>query len=470
MTTITTKYPFVGSIDTRQGGRGENQDNAGFIDTPLGLLLVVCDGMGGGPGGRTASLMAVDTILNVLSDVAEHTSKADALRYAITQANEVIYSKAKDTDELRGMGTTVAALIASEDSVVIAHVGDSRIYQLRKGNIVFRSKDHSYVANLVKQGHIDEEEARQHPRANVITRALGIRPTVEPEIDEVSFLCGDRFVLCTDGIWGAMPQDRLVQNLSRAMGIKELSALVASEVDQIGFQQGGNHDNLTLAIMDATFDSTIKPNRVLWEKNSFKIVFIILIALLLSFAVYFFMLRSDSKEEKKDNTNHERTQDDTIHVEDNVLYPQAAPLPSRKRNQNGQIHHSPNTQVSDINTDNPLMDQVRQDDPPFFSSDVQNAQVAYQIELISRSLDTIKIIKRSARSSASQRKKDYVKYYVIPRVEDLSQMVSNEKKQMINNIIKMIEEEKTCAVGRNGMSTRSSIIHIEKIKKKVMEL
>ena len=73
MTTIATKYPFVGSIETRQGGRNENQDNAGFVDTPLGLLLVVCDGMGGGPGGRTASLMAVDTILNVLSNVSEHT-------------------------------------------------------------------------------------------------------------------------------------------------------------------------------------------------------------------------------------------------------------------------------------------------------------------------------------------------------------------------------------------------------------
>ena len=74
MTAIATKYPFVGYIETRQGGRQENQDNAGFVDTPIGLLLVVCDGMGGGPGGRTASRMAVDQILTTLEEVAEHTN------------------------------------------------------------------------------------------------------------------------------------------------------------------------------------------------------------------------------------------------------------------------------------------------------------------------------------------------------------------------------------------------------------
>ncbi len=255
MTTISTKYPFVGCMDTRQGGRSENQDSGGYVDTPLGLLVVVCDGMGGGPGGRTASQTAVSAILGALENVAEHTSRHDALRFAIEKANDAVYCMAKENPELMGMGTTVAALIINEQSAVMAHVGDSRIYQLRKGTIVFRSADHSVVADLVRQHKITEEEARQHPRANVITRALGIRPQVEAEVDEVAFLTADRFVICSDGIWGAMPQRDLVALLQQKMGLAELVDTVATQVDKIGQEAGGNHDNLTLAVVDTTFAS-----------------------------------------------------------------------------------------------------------------------------------------------------------------------------------------------------------------------
>ena len=258
MTTISTKYPFVGCMESRQGGRAENQDMAGYIDTPLGLLVVVCDGMGGGPGGRTASQLAVDAILTALQNVAEHTSRHDALRFAIEKANDAIYCMAAENPELMGMGTTIAAIILNEQSAVMAHVGDSRIYQLRKGAIAFRTADHSYVAELVRQGHITEEEARQHPRSNVITKALGIRPQVEAEFDEVPFHTGDRFVLCTDGIWGSMPQPQLVQTLQQKMGLTELTDAVATQVDGLGQQQGGGHDNLTLAVIDTTFASEQK--------------------------------------------------------------------------------------------------------------------------------------------------------------------------------------------------------------------
>ena len=261
MTTIATKYPFVGCIETKQGGRDENQDNAGFVDTPLGLLLVVCDGMGGGSGGRTASLMAVDTILTVLSDVSEHTHRKDALKFGIEKANDLIYAKAKETPELRGMGTTIAALLINETSAYIAHAGDTRVYQLRKGAIVFRSADHSVVANLVRQKVISEEEARNHPQSNIITRALGIRPTVEIEFDEVSFLRGDRFVICSDGIWGMMSQSDLVKSMSTVMGISELTTFIAEEIDRIGQEKGGGHDNLTLAILDTSFDSEQKGDK-----------------------------------------------------------------------------------------------------------------------------------------------------------------------------------------------------------------
>ncbi len=265
MTTITTKYPFVGNIISKTGGRDENQDCAGFVDTALGLLLVVCDGAGGGPGGKTASHLATETILNELSGVAEHTSRHDALKYGIEKANDAIYSHAMENPQLRGMATTIVALLINENSAVMAHVGDSRIYQLRKGSIVFRSNDHSYVADLVRQHKLTEEEARNHPQSNRITRALGIKPTIEAEFDEVPFRRGDRFVLCTDGIWGAMPQKELVKSLSRVMGIQELTSSVAAHVDQIGQNGGGGHDNLTLALLDATFKSSQSERKPLFK-------------------------------------------------------------------------------------------------------------------------------------------------------------------------------------------------------------
>lgn len=255
MTNITTDFPYIGNLDTRIGGREENQDNAGFVDTPIGLLLVVCDGMGGGPGGRTASRLAVDTILSFVDEVATTSTPADALIYGINKANEAVYNLAAQQPELHGMGTTTVALLITDRAAYIAHVGDSRLYQLRQGNIVFRTQDHSHVGEMVRAGVLTEEEARNHPRSNVITRAIGIRPTVEVEVDEVDYLAQDRFVLCTDGIWGAMPQDQLVAALTRQASIDEVTAMLVAEVDQIGFDEGGHHDNLTVAILDAFADA-----------------------------------------------------------------------------------------------------------------------------------------------------------------------------------------------------------------------
>ena len=94
-----------------------NEDSLNIVEiADKRTLFVVCDGMGGGPGGRTASLMAVDTILNVLSDVSDHTPRENALKFAIEKANDIIYAKAKETPELRGMGTTVAAILLNENS------------------------------------------------------------------------------------------------------------------------------------------------------------------------------------------------------------------------------------------------------------------------------------------------------------------------------------------------------------------
>lgn len=460
MTTIATKYPFVGCIDSRQGGRNENQDNAGYVDTPLGLLLVVCDGMGGGPGGRTASFMAVETILTVLSDVSEHTPREDALKFAINKANDIIYAKAKETPELRGMGTTVAAILINEKSAIIAHAGDTRIYQLRKGAIVFRSSDHSYVANLVSQKKITEEEARNHPQSNLITRALGIRPSVEIEFDEVAFQRGDRFVLCTDGVWGMMPQRDLVKSLSRVMGINELTVLMTEEIDKLGQENGGGHDNLTLVVLDASFDSNSKNNKkkhqaangnALENRTSgtsrkykgFITFLIVAIIAVIAVSVYFIVLSNDSSAPELPQKGETYTTVD------------GKPVKIRKEDSNQTD--------SDRVTHNSIGEKAE-------NLLAINEEIANQIVDVVNSLDSLKKIKEKDKKTAESSKRVFVNNRILPSVNKLDGMVATEKKQTVESVRKMLHASQTTMSAKNGNPTKEGNNHIDEIIKKVKEL
>lgn len=460
MTTIATKYPFVGCIDSRQGGRNENQDNAGYVDTPLGLLLVVCDGMGGGPGGRTASFMAVETILTVLSDVSEHTPREDALKFAINKANDIIYAKAKETPELRGMGTTVAAILINEKSAIIAHAGDTRIYQLRKGAIVFRSSDHSYVANLVSQKKITEEEARNHPQSNLITRALGIRPSVEIEFDEVAFQRGDRFVLCTDGVWGMMPQRDLVKSLSRVMGINELTVLMTEEIDKLGQENGGGHDNLTLVVLDASFDSNSKNNKkkhqaangnALENRTSgtsrkykgFMTFLIVAIIAVIAVSVYFIVLSNDSSAPELPQKGETYTTVD------------GKPVKIRKEDSNQTD--------SDRVTHNSIGEKAE-------NLLAINEEIANQIVDVVNSLDSLKKIKEKDKKTAESSKRVFVNNRILPSVNKLDGMVATEKKQTVESVRKMLHAKQTIMSAKNGNPTEEGNNHIDEIIKKVKEL
>lgn len=472
MTTIATKYPFVGSIDTRKGGRTENQDNAGFVDTPLGLLLVVCDGMGGGPGGRTASLMAVDTILTVISDVSELTPREDALKYAIEKANDIIYAKAIETPELRGMGTTVAAVLLNEDSAVIAHAGDTRIYQLRKGAIIFRSADHSVVANLVRQKKITEEEARNHPQSNIVTRALGIRPNMEIEFDEVTFLRGDRFVLCSDGIWGMLPQRDLVKSLSHVMGISELTSAIVEEIDRIGHANGGGHDNLTLAIIDTSFDSAFKKikkkfNTVSQEKNCdqksvvssknryIQMLVAGLFAIALTVILYFFLSRERSECSQGQKTLKEVTAT-TIEC-DNI----------RVKDRDSTVLDS---QPIDKHVVSPTQNIVGN---PFQDSTLRNGQrqeVSRQINHVVKNLDSLKKINEKSRGKSEDKKRRFVKEVIKPEINRLEDKVIDEKKKDVKEILRLLNDRKTVSCNRYGQTSSESKKHIEFIKTKVKGL
>ncbi|MGM9759869.1 MAG: PP2C family protein-serine/threonine phosphatase [Parabacteroides sp.] len=258
MIQIQTNNPFVGFVETQCGGRPENQDNLGYADTPLGLLVVVCDGMGGGPGGKYASSSAVDIIIRVVYESSPDADKRMVLQQAIQTANQFLYQKVQENSALQGMGTTVTVLLIDEASAMVAHVGDSRVYQFRRGRKKFRTFDHSYVFELVKNGTLTEEQARLSEQSNVIMRALGSRPEVEAEIVELPYERKDRFMLCSDGIWGMLPEKELIQITASTPSLSGSVERLVIRINEIGSAQGGNHDNLTVALVETTTNSKLK--------------------------------------------------------------------------------------------------------------------------------------------------------------------------------------------------------------------
>ena len=165
---------ITGYWDTRKGGRAENQDSCGFIDTPLGFVAIVCDGMGGGPSGQLASSTAVQKMVEYIVNVPAGQSRSEVMKQAIEYAHQTILEMGKANPSLRGMGTTVAAVLINDYSAIIAHVGDSRVYQFRWKQKIFRTADHSMVGELVRNGTLTEEQARLSSQSNIITKALNL--------------------------------------------------------------------------------------------------------------------------------------------------------------------------------------------------------------------------------------------------------------------------------------------------------
>ena len=278
VTPIDIKGKTLGFIDSRIGGRKENQDSAGIKDTQLGYLVVVCDGMGGMQGGSTASQLAVKTILETVASADKQSNPSMTLIKAIRNANMAIIEEGQNNPELQGMGTTVTALLLTPYSAITAYVGDSRIYHLRDGKKVFRTFDHSMVFEMVKKKVISEEQARLSAQSNVILKALGINPDIEVEIVEHPYRKGDRFILCTDGFWGAMPEEDFIRHLSEKNPINKILESTANVVESIGRNSGGEYDNLTAAILEMNNNSILKEKMNKTAKIIIAVLSILLVA------------------------------------------------------------------------------------------------------------------------------------------------------------------------------------------------
>jgi serine/threonine protein phosphatase PrpC len=188
-----------------------NNEDCLLVDEPLGLL-VVADGMGGHAGGEVASAIAVSAIATYVKDHTARPEPADRtavlLQTAIRTADEAIRTHARVRRELHGMGTTVVVALCQGEQVHIAHVGDSRAYLLRHGELRQLTEDHSVVAELIKAGHLTPRRARSHPLRHQITRSLGGREAVA-DLHAITWQGGDYLLLCSDGLTTMLEDDQI---------------------------------------------------------------------------------------------------------------------------------------------------------------------------------------------------------------------------------------------------------------------
>lgn len=232
------------------GGRKENQDTYGGIGNNDIVILAVCDGMGGMAGGQTASKIAVREIIRFLSVIPADKISIEDVKKSVQHANEAVYQHAVDVPQLRGMGTTATVVVLTKKAAHVAHVGDSRIYLIRKGKKAFRTFDHSKVFEMVQQGMMTEEQARQSSFSNIITRALGIRPTVDVEVNTIPYKKGDRFILCCDGIWNTDAEPDMLKLFISNDSTQEVVKNITKTVNNKGIERGCDHDNLTIIMAD----------------------------------------------------------------------------------------------------------------------------------------------------------------------------------------------------------------------------
>jgi serine/threonine protein phosphatase PrpC len=204
-------------------------------------LFVVADGMGGHRGGDVASTLALETIES--ADSGEIT--LEALVDDIKRANQAVMERGEADRELRGMGTTVTAVIADDGKAHVAHVGDSRAYLLRDGALQQLTEDHTLVQRMVREGRLTEQEAAHHPQRSVLTRALGVDEDIP--VDELSLDVhpGDRLLLCTDGLSSMIDRDRIRKILTRE---KDPQAACDKLIDAAN--RAGGDDNITVIVLD----------------------------------------------------------------------------------------------------------------------------------------------------------------------------------------------------------------------------
>ena len=210
-------------------------------------LFIVADGMGGYNGGEIASSLAIIAAknyieTNFISTPKDRESILELIKSSMQYANMVVYEKSKEDDELKGMGTTLEICFIYENKMYIGHIGDSRIYRIRKHIIRKLTNDHSYVETLVKDGKITREEAKTHPKKNMLMKALGCTEYIEPDVFVRGFLKDDIVLMSSDGLTNMIDEQEIFNIITNN---KEN----ASEMLIQKANDNGGYDNITALIV-----------------------------------------------------------------------------------------------------------------------------------------------------------------------------------------------------------------------------
>lgn len=210
-------------------------------------LYILADGMGGYNGGEIASRVATAAVKGYIEsnfDKIEHTKEdiVNLIKSAIEYANMLVYEKAKENEELMNMGTTLEVCLIYNNKAFIGHIGDSRIYRIRKDIIRKLTQDHSYVQELVNDGTITKEEAKNHPKKNMLMKALGCTPFVEPDITIKGFLKDDIIVICSDGLTNMVSEEEIYNTVIK--NVNDSDNALINRANELG-----GYDNITVIII-----------------------------------------------------------------------------------------------------------------------------------------------------------------------------------------------------------------------------
>ena len=323
-------YPLATGTTDKGLVREKNEDHYFVEPIPGGWLLVVCDGMGGHLGGQMASEIAVNTLREAIEGCLKDGGESDIRQIlwdALVKANGAIHRMGQSSADYHNMGTTAAVVLVLGTLAYVAHVGDSRVYMLRDGELSQITTDHSKVQEMIEHEIINEEQAKKHPDAHKLTKALGIKPEVDPEVmgEPIQIRKGDSFLLCSDGLTDVVEDDEIHELLflppDEAMDNMVLLA-----------KERGAPDNITIAIYRNSPPK--KPRRrrasgALFQRTVVRRVLqgaAVLVLLAAVAAVAFYLGRGDRTEEdvvaKKTFTN---TSDISAQTEEEQTEPPVPP-------------------------------------------------------------------------------------------------------------------------------------------------
>ena len=242
------QYQFHAITDIGRA-RSNNEDAVAIVQALQ--VAMVADGMGGYNAGEVASALAVQTITEQLTDRLSSASTCSldirqVMQASVQQANQAIFQAALDNPSCRGMGTTLVLAVFRHDLLVLGHIGDSRCYRLRQGVLQQITRDHSWLQEQIDAGTLRPSDAERSPMRNVLTRALGVEPSVQVEINEFSVLPGDLFLLCSDGLTDRLDAEALTGLTAAAL---PLAAKAHSMVDRANAL--GGRDNISVVLVQA---------------------------------------------------------------------------------------------------------------------------------------------------------------------------------------------------------------------------